>query len=124
MQAVVPYLPSYMHLAHDSAIVCAECISEREADCQVAPSKVLVCDHCFVAGRKCRAWAFEVHVEAASADQANGMIGYFETCVWECAIRVVICICGPCHQLLATPEPREVYHSPIKLLSSQWSQMS
>ena len=44
-------------------------------DCQLAPSKVVVCDHCFVAGSSAEPGPFAVHVEAASADQAYGMIG-------------------------------------------------
>ena len=122
--AVVPYLPRDIHPVHDRAIVC---VAMHHRTRSGLPS-------CSKQSRRLRP-RFHGWQKMQSLGLCGSRRGGFcrsslwhdrdtSKHVWECAIRVVIYICGPCYQLLAILEPRAVYHSPIKLLSSQWSQMS
>ena len=75
VHAVVPYLPRDILLVHDRALVCVAMHHIMRSGLPSCSKQSTRLRPLFRGWQKCRAWAFAVHVEAASADQAYGMIG-------------------------------------------------
>ena len=75
LHAVVPYPPRDIHPVHDRAIVCAAMHHRMRSGLPSCSKQHRRLRPLFRGWQKCRVWAFAVQVEAASADQAYGMIG-------------------------------------------------
>ena len=75
LHVVVSYLPPDIHPVHDRAIVCLAMHHRMRSGLPSCSKQSRRLRQLFRGWQKCRVWAFAVHVEATSADQAYGLIG-------------------------------------------------